>query len=92
VTGFGRAWSVGLLGLRGTPVEVEAHAASGLPKFTLIGLPDSVLNEARDRVRAAALNSGIDWPQAILTVSLSPAWIRKQGSGFDLSRVCAERF
>ena len=85
MTGFGRAWSVGLLGLRGTPVEVEAHAASGLPKFTLIGLPDSVLNEARDRVRAAALNSGIDWPQAILTVSLSPAWIRKQGSGFDLA-------
>jgi magnesium chelatase family protein len=85
VTGFGRAWSVGLLGLRGTLVEVEAHAASGLPKFTLIGLPDSVLNEARDRVRAAALNSGIDWPQAILTVSLSPAWIRKHGSGFDMA-------
>lgn len=85
MTGFGRAWSVGLLGLRGTPVEVEAHAASGLPKFTLIGLPDSVLNEARDRVRAAVLNSGIDWPQAVLTVSLSPAWIRKQGSGFDVA-------
>ena len=85
MTGYGRAWAVGLLGLRGTPVEVEAYAAAGLPKFTLIGLPDSVLSEARDRVRAAALNSGLDWPQAVLTVSLSPAWIRKQGSGFDLA-------
>jgi magnesium chelatase family protein len=83
--GYGRAWSVGLLGLRGTPIEVEAHAAGGLPKFTLIGLPDSVLTEARDRVRAAVLNSGLEWPQAVMTVSLSPAWIRKQGSGFDLA-------
>jgi magnesium chelatase family protein len=83
--GYGHAWSVGLLGLTGTPIEVEAHAAGGLPKFTLIGLPDSVLTEARDRVRAASLNSGVEWPQAVLTVSLSPAWIRKQGSGFDLA-------
>jgi len=85
MSGYGRSWSVGLLGLSGTPIEVEAHAAGGLPKFTLIGLPDSVLTEARDRVRAAALNSGVEWPQAVLTVSLSPAWIRKQGSGFDLA-------
>ena len=85
MSGYGRSWSIGLMGLQGTPVEVEAHATSGLPKFTLIGLPDSVLTEARDRVRAAALNSGVEWPQAVLTVSLSPAWIRKQGSGFDLA-------
>jgi magnesium chelatase family protein len=85
MSGYGRSWSVGLLGLTGTPIEVEAYAAGGLPKFTLIGLPDSVLTEARDRVRAAALNSGVEWPQAVLTVSLSPAWIRKQGSGFDLA-------
>ncbi|HEV3174100.1 MAG TPA: YifB family Mg chelatase-like AAA ATPase [Actinocrinis sp.] len=83
--GFGRAWSVGLLGLRGTPIEVEAYCAAGLPKFTLIGLPDSVLSEARDRVRAATLSSGLDWPQSVLTVSLSPAWIKKHGSGFDLA-------
>ena len=83
--GYGRAWSVGLMGLVGTPIEVEAHAASGLSKFTLIGLPDSVLTEARDRVRAATLNSGLEWPQAVLTVSLSPAWIKKQGSGFDMA-------
>ncbi len=83
--GYGRSLSIGLLGLAGTPIEVEAHAASGLPKFTLIGLPDSVLSEARDRVRAAIQNSGLEWPQAVLTVSLSPAWIRKQGSGFDLA-------
>lgn len=89
MSGFGRAWSVGLLGMRGTPIEVEAYCAAGLPKFTLIGLPDSVLSEARDRVRAATLSSGLDWPQSVVTVSLSPAWIRKHGSGFDLAVACA---
>jgi magnesium chelatase family protein len=85
MSGFGRAWSVGLFGMRGTPIEVQAYCTAGLPKFTLIGLPDSVLSEARDRVRAATLSSGLDWPRSVLTVSLSPAWIRKQGSGFDLA-------
>jgi magnesium chelatase family protein len=83
--GFGRAWSIGLQGVRGTPIEVEAYCAAGLPKFTLIGLPDSVLSEARDRVRAATLSSGLEWPQSVVTVSLSPAWIKKQGSGFDVA-------
>jgi magnesium chelatase family protein len=85
MSGYARAWSIGLLGLEGTPVRVEAHMAAGLAKFTLIGLPDSVLSEARDRVRAATMNSAVPWPSSVLTVSLSPAWLPKQGSGFDLA-------
>jgi magnesium chelatase family protein len=85
MSGYGRAWSVGLLGLEGTPVRVEAHTVAGLAKFTLVGLPDSALSEARDRVRAATMNSEVPWPSAVVTVSLSPAWLRKQGSGFDLA-------
>ncbi|HEY3869364.1 MAG TPA: YifB family Mg chelatase-like AAA ATPase [Actinocrinis sp.] len=83
--GYGRARAMGLLGLLGTPITVEAYAAPGLPRFALVGLPDGALSESRDRVRAAVLASGLGWPQAALTVSLSPAWIRKQGSGFDLA-------
>jgi magnesium chelatase family protein len=89
VPGYGRAWAVALLGLRGVLVDVEAHIVPGLARFALIGLPDSVLCESRDRVRAAIANSGFSWPQAAVTVSLSPAWVRKSGSGFDLAIAAA---
>jgi len=89
VKGYGRAWAVALLGLRGILVDVEAHIVPGLARFALIGLPDSVLSESRDRVRAAIANSGFAWPQAAVTVSLSPAWVRKSGSGFDLAIAAA---
>jgi magnesium chelatase family protein len=85
VEGYGRAWAVALLGLRGILVDVEAHIVPGLSRFALVGLPDSVLCESRDRVRAAIANSGFAWPQAAVTVSLSPAWVRKSGAGFDLA-------
>lgn len=85
VEGYGRAWAVALLGLRGILVDVEAHIVPGLTRFALVGLPDSVLCESRDRVRAAIANSGFAWPQAAVTVSLSPAWVRKSGAGFDLA-------
>lgn len=87
--GYGRAWAVALIGLRGILVDVEAHIVPGLARFALIGLPDSVLSEAKDRVRAAIANSGFAWPQAAVTVSLSPAWVRKSGSGFDLAIAAA---
>jgi magnesium chelatase family protein len=77
--------SVALLGLTGTLVDVEADISSNLPSFVLIGLPDAALNEARDRVRAAATNSGCPLPNRKLTVNLSPAALPKQGSGFDLA-------
>lgn len=80
----GRTQAVALLGLHGAIVEIEADYSSQLPKFILIGLPDAALGEARDRVLAAAANSGCDLPSRRLTVNLSPAALPKQGSGFDL--------
>ena len=80
----GRTHSVALLGLQGAIVEIEADYSSQLPNFVLIGLPDTALGEARDRVMAAATNSGCELPSRRLTVNLSPAALPKQGSGFDL--------
>ncbi|MCU1438089.1 MAG: ATP-binding protein [Naasia sp.] len=81
----GRARSVALQGLAGSVVEVEAELSNQKPGFKLIGLPDSALREAEQRVRAAVSNSGFEWPTRKLTVNLSPADLRKQGSGFDLA-------
>ncbi|RKS77355.1 magnesium chelatase family protein [Motilibacter peucedani] len=86
---LGRARAVALLGVDGAVVEVEAHIAAGLPGFSLVGLPDAALSEARDRVRAALVNSGEPWPQSRITVGLSPASLPKRGSGFDLAVAAA---
>lgn len=83
--GLARGWSVALCGVTGRLVSVEADIGNGLPGFSLIGLPDAALNEARDRVKAAVQNSAEDWPQQKVTVSLSPADLHKRGSGFDLA-------
>ena len=82
---LGRTRAVSLLGLSGHVVEVEAHLAPSLPAFTLVGLPDTALNEARDRVRAAVTSTGLAWPNRRITVNLSPAALPKSGSGFDLA-------
>ena len=84
-----RTWAVTLIGLDGHVVEVEADLAQGLPGLALIGLPDTSLAEARDRVRAAVVNSGEPWPQRKITVGLSPASLPKRGSGFDLAMAAA---
>jgi magnesium chelatase family protein len=84
-----KAYSVGLVGLQGHVVEVEADLADGLPGLTVIGLPDAALAEARDRVRAAVVNSGQPWPQRRITLALSPAAVPKRGSGFDLALAAA---
>ncbi|WP_432494329.1 YifB family Mg chelatase-like AAA ATPase [Kineococcus gypseus] len=80
-----RCLAVGLVGLDGHLVSVEADLSPGLPAFVLVGLPDASLHEARDRVRAATANSGCPLPQQRLTVNLSPATLPKSGSGFDLA-------
>lgn len=82
---LGRASAVGLVGLDGTVVEVEAQVASGLPSFRIVGLPDAALGEARERVRAALQSSGIRLPDRRITVNLSPASVPKSGAGFDLA-------
>lgn len=83
--GFARACSVALVGVEGVVVEVQADLEPGVAAFTLVGLPDKSLVESRDRVRAAVVNSGGEWPQKKLTVGLSPASVPKSGSGFDLA-------
>jgi magnesium chelatase family protein len=81
---YAKVFSVGLVGLVGHLVEVEADLAAGLPMMALTGLPDTALNEARDRVRAALVNSGEQWPNRRITVNLLPASLPKHGSVFDL--------
>jgi magnesium chelatase family protein len=83
--GMARTWAVALLGVEGHVVEVEADVGGGLPRFLLVGLPDAALHEAKDRVRAAIVNSGRTWPNERIVLALSPASLRKTGSGFDLA-------
>jgi magnesium chelatase family protein len=80
-----RTHSVALVGVTGHVVEVEADIANGLVGTILVGLPDTALREARDRIRAAIVNSGEEWPQRKITVGLSPASLPKRGSWFDLA-------
>lgn len=77
--------SATLFGVEGRPVTVEVHVAAGLPSFQMIGLPDAVCREARDRVRAAMLSCGLPWPSKRITVNLAPSHERKAGSGLDLA-------
>jgi magnesium chelatase family protein len=86
---YAKTLSVGLVGVAGHLVEVEADLSTGLPAVVLSGLPDTALNEARDRVRAAIVNSGEKWPNRRITVNLLPATLRKQGSGYDLAVAAA---
>ncbi|MGW2152919.1 YifB family Mg chelatase-like AAA ATPase [Nonomuraea sp. NPDC001699] len=80
-----RTRSVALVGVSGRSVEVEADVGNGLAGIHLIGLPDTALSEARDRVRSAVVNSSYPWPDARITVSLFPASLPKRGSQFDLA-------
>lgn len=77
--------SATVLGVEGCQVSVEVHVASGLPAFTIVGLPDTACREARDRVRAALGSSGVTWPSRRVTVNLAPSGVRKNGAGLDLA-------
>src|SRR5215475_387914 len=79
-----RTHSIALVGVEGYPVEIESDIENGLPCLFLVGMPDTALREARDRIRAAIINSHEQWPQRRITVGLSPASLPKRGSGFDL--------
>lgn len=86
---LGRAYSVAVRGLDGDIVEVEADITSGLPGVHLVGLPDTAVQESRDRVRAAITNSGASWPMSRLTLALSPATLPKAGSLYDIALAAA---
>jgi len=73
-----------LAGLAAPEVTVEVHLAAGLPSFTLVGLPDTEVKEARDRVRAAIQNCGFEFPQRRITANLAPADLPKESGRFDL--------
>jgi len=73
------------LGIDAPLVTVEVHLANGLPAFNIVGLPEKAVQEARDRVRSALINSGFDFPARRITVNLAPADLPKQGSRFDLA-------
>ena len=74
-----------LLGLEARPVQVEVHLANGLPSFTLVGLADTEVKEARERVRSAIANAGLDFPSnKRITVNLAPADLPKDSGRFDL--------
>lgn len=76
--------SVAFLGIDAKPVEVEVHLASGLPAFTIVGLPDKAVAESRERIRSALSAIGMALPPKRITVNLSPADMPKEGSHFDL--------
>lgn len=77
--------TAGLSGIRGMEVTVEAAAEHGLPAYHVIGLGDTAVKESAERVRGAILNSGFTYPKGRITVNLSPAWVRKSGSHYDLA-------
>ncbi|MGL4173708.1 MAG: YifB family Mg chelatase-like AAA ATPase [Actinomycetota bacterium] len=82
---LGVTQAIALAGLDGYLVDVEADVANGLPAFTITGLPDTALGQARDRVRAACGNAGFPLPPRRITVNLSPASLPKIGTGFDVA-------
>ena len=76
--------SCAVVGLDGALVRVEVDLANNLPAFTIVGLPDAAVNEAKERVRAAIRNSGLTFPMKRITVNLAPADLRKEGPAYDL--------
>lgn len=79
-----KANTCAVIGLEGALVEVEVDIGHGLPSFTIVGLPDTAVNEAKERVRAAIKNSGGTFPLKRITVNLAPADLRKAGPAYDL--------
>ena len=73
-----------VIGLDAYNVSVETDVLNGLPAFSIVGLPDTAINEARDRVRSAIRNSGFTFPAKKVVINLAPADLKKEGSNFDL--------
>ncbi|MBR2566693.1 MAG: YifB family Mg chelatase-like AAA ATPase [Paenibacillus sp.] len=82
---YGKLYSSCLYGIDGVLIEVETDLSNGLPLTSIIGLPDSAIREAVERVRAAIKNCGYQYPLQRITINLAPADLRKEGSSFDLA-------
>lgn len=83
-----RVTTFAIRGIDSLRITVEVDVHTGLPTFSIVGLGDRAVREARERVRAALQNSGFQFPQQRVTVNLAPAYIRKAGAGFDLAIAC----
>ena len=79
-----KIFSASVTGLDAEIIEVEADIANGLPSFTIVGLPDKAVEEAKERVRSAVKNTGLEFPKTKITINLAPADVKKEGVGFDL--------
>ncbi len=79
-----RIYTFTLMGIEAFVVEVEVDISRGMPSFNIVGMPDSVVKESKERVRASLKNAGFDFPLERITVNLAPAQLRKEGAGFDL--------
>src|SRR5499425_1966068 len=79
-----RVSTVSFTGIEALPVDVQVQVAPGLPAFNIVGLPDKAVSEARERVRAALVASGLALPSRRITVNLAPADLPKEGSHYDL--------
>jgi magnesium chelatase family protein len=71
-------------GIDAPPVTIEAHVTGGLPALAIVGLPETAVREARDRVRSALINSGFEFPARRVTINLAPADLPKEGGRFEL--------
>ena len=80
-----RSWGAVVSGVSGQLVEVEVDHSQGLPTVGLVGLPDTSVVESKHRAKTAIVNSGLRWPKGRVTISLSPAELRKHGAGLDLA-------
>ena len=76
--------TLGISGLRGSAVTAECFISNGLPGFDIVGLPDTAVKEARERVRAAIKTAGMSFPPSRITVNLAPANLKKAGTHYDL--------
>ena len=79
-----RVWCASLVGIDAVKVGVEVDVAGGLPAITIVGLPDTAVQESRERVKAAIKNSGFAFPVRKIIINLAPADLRKEGPSFDL--------
>lgn len=82
---YARIFTVAAYGLGGIAIEVECQQSVGLPAFQIVGLPNASVREARDRVESALESAGFPLPSRRIVVNLAPAWLKKEGTGFDLA-------
>jgi magnesium chelatase family protein len=83
-TMLAKVFTFTIVGIDAYPVEVEVDISPGMPQFNIVGLPDNVVKESKERIRSAIRNSGYDFPMERITVNLAPAQLKKEGAGFDL--------